>query len=83
MTGILLVIGRENIGERLLFPEKLPETQLITDKINNIEYTYPANFSNRCWATELPCSNLEIKQNIQLRDPEKGIAAGFKYVEVN
>lgn len=82
MITILLILGRENIENRWLFSEKLPETKLRTEKINNLEYTYPANFSIQCWATELPCSPLPIKQNIKLRDPEKGIAAGFKYIEV-
>ncbi|AFY77123.1 hypothetical protein Ple7327_1770 [Pleurocapsa sp. PCC 7327] len=62
---------------RLVFPSKLPSFDLIYAKINDVEYTYPANWTNKCWITKLPCSEVGIKNDIKLRNPAKGIGAGF------
>lgn len=79
ITIILLISGASNLENRLLFPAKLLESTLIKAQNNDVEYTYPADFYLRCWGAELPCAALPIKSNIQLRDANKGIKAGFEF----
>jgi hypothetical protein len=66
---------------RLVLPSKLPSFGLISARVNDVDYTYPANWTNKCWITKLPCSEVGIKNNIKLRDPAKGIEAGFILIE--
>ncbi|MDJ0846239.1 LIC_10190 family membrane protein [Crocosphaera sp.] len=76
---LFLSIGQNNLGKRLFYPEKLPENRLIQARKNDINYTYPADFKVQCWGAKLPCAALKIKQDIQLYNQKKGIAAGFKW----
>jgi hypothetical protein len=73
-TAILIQTAMQS---RFLLPSKLPSTQLITQKINDVEYTYPAHWYIKCWAAELPCAAIPIQENIRLRDASRGIEAGF------
>ncbi len=74
-----LVIGNHrNLKNRLLLPENIPSLPLKTATINNVTYRYPKNFQLQCWAADLPCSSLPIEQEIELRNPKKGLKAGFR-----
>lgn len=78
LLGLLLIIfSQVIISDRLFFPAKLPTAQLIRSRVNDIEYTYPANWAVRCWNAELPCAAVPINKYVQLRDPLWGIGAGF------
>lgn len=61
----------------LLLPPELPKAEVIKEKINDVEYFYPANWTVRCWDTKLPCAGVPIQHNIKLKDSQKGIAEGF------
>jgi len=51
--------------------------ELVQDQVNNLQYYYPNNFTNQCWYSDLPCAAVHIERDIQLRNPVKGIKAGF------
>ena len=59
-----------------LVPHRLPKAEIIAAQVNNVKYIYPANWTVRCWAAELPCAPTP-RQDIQLRNPSRGIGAGF------
>ncbi|TVQ45335.1 MAG: hypothetical protein EA365_07820 [Gloeocapsa sp. DLM2.Bin57] len=74
---ILIIRGWDNLNNRLLLPAKLPSFPLVKGQVNDVEYYYPDNFKIQCWQRQLPCATLPIQRDIQLRNPEKGIKAGF------
>jgi len=83
----LFIMGLTTVGliqskaqSRLILPPSLPSVNLVSDQVNDVTYVYPANWTVRCWASPLPCSAVPIK-NIRLRDPSKGIGAGFVSVK--
>jgi hypothetical protein len=80
--GLLSVTIAPNEAESAwLLPPHLPKADLVTEKVNNIEYVHPTNYTLRCWAAPLPCAALPIKQNITLRNPKNGIRSGFMLVK--
>ncbi|MGG6266423.1 LIC_10190 family membrane protein [Leptolyngbya sp. AN03gr2] len=78
LTTILLFnyLHSHSVAELLLPPARssLPTSQIA---VNNIVINVP-NEGVHCWATEIPCvPKPQIPKRIQLRDPERGIGAGF------
>ncbi len=69
---------------RILLPPPLPAIESATAQINNLEYNYPTD-SEGCWAIALPCiqegvtpqKGSVLEDNLMLRDPERGLSAGF------
>lgn len=81
MIGLTTVsLIQSKAQSRLILPPSLPSVNLVSDQVNDVTYVYPANWTVRCWASPLPCSAVPIK-NIRLRDPSKGIGAGFVSVK--
>ncbi|HEY9300318.1 MAG TPA: hypothetical protein VIQ31_28945 [Phormidium sp.] len=77
LTSCFLIILAED--QRRLFsllPPELPRPELIEAQVNDVKYTYPTDWSYKCWATPLPCSGI-VLDNIRLRKPAQGIHAGF------
>lgn len=60
----------------LLVPPRLPEATTVRVRMNNIEYQQPTE-SDQCWATEIPCACYPLADDVVLRQPERGMAAGF------
>jgi hypothetical protein len=73
----------------LLLPPPLPESVIVTKRVNDILYSAPASgdvpivptagpspHKDLCWAARLPCA-FEVPDNVQLRDAQRGIAGGF------
>ena len=60
---------------RLVLPPRLQSAPLTQKQVNDITYLVPQN-GDVCWGSELPCA-FEITPDIYLRDPSRGIAAGF------
>lgn len=59
-------------------PPKVPGLPpLETIYINDVKYTYPSDWSVRCWDAELPCTPTPVSYEIRLRKPSLGIAGGF------
>lgn len=73
-----------NHNIHVLLPPKLKNpTEFLDKKSHDLSYSVPndihpknGNTDNRCWAAELPCTP-EHPNNIKLRNPQKGIRAGF------
>nr|WP_157871973.1 hypothetical protein [Gloeothece verrucosa] len=81
-VGLATVFCIQGIAQsRLFLPPALPTVELAKAQINDIEYVYPSPLSALCWGSQLPCTLGPIPINIQLRDPSKGISAGFVYVK--
>lgn len=67
---------QNDVKSRWLLPAELPSVQVIKSKVNDVEYAYPANWTVRCWKYPLPCAHVPV-HNVKLRDPGRGIGAGF------
>lgn len=65
---------------RFFLPPELPSENVVTERINDIEYVFPQK-TDKCWAAKLPCAPEPITQNIKLRNPARGIEAGFIQVK--
>jgi hypothetical protein len=78
LIGITIAGFSHTKGQsRLLLPPELPEDRIATQQVNNIEYSFPID-SGKCWAAELPCvGEPSDRENVQLRNPSRGIEAGF------
>ncbi len=63
-------------GFSLFIPPRLPRAVVIHQRINDIDFYQPIE-GDQCWAAELPCANGELDGDIRLRDPARGISAGF------
>jgi hypothetical protein len=78
-------------GHNALLPPPLPTSAIVQKTTNAIVYSapksgnlplyegspYTADQLDRCWAAPIPCA-YEIAPDVQLRDPAKGLAAGFE-----
>lgn len=74
LAALIITIFIKNGTEyQLLLPPQLPQAKLRQTQVNNIKYFSP---NGLCWAAELPCT-FEVKKDIRLRDPKRGIKAGF------
>ncbi|MEL7313692.1 MAG: hypothetical protein AAFN08_01930, partial [Cyanobacteria bacterium J06559_3] len=61
-----------------LLPTNLPAVPPLAEvQVNDVTYTYPADWSVRCWDADLPCAPVPTLDDISLRDPSIGIGAGF------
>jgi len=76
LTLISILFINQGIQFRLFLPPKLPQMKFAKKQVNDIVFFSPEISPKLCWATELPCA-FKIEENIQLRDPSRGIQAGF------
>ncbi|MGL5080405.1 MAG: LIC_10190 family membrane protein [Microcoleaceae cyanobacterium] len=78
LAGLTLVAMLSSESRhRLFLPPELPRTKLLTEQVNDVQYSRPANRALKCWAAELPCASVPVHQNVRLRDPNQGIGGGF------
>lgn len=75
-TVLIVAFSQSSLRSRLVLPPPLPQAKVTPAQVNNVAYFSPQNSKGACWATELPCSP-QPSEDIQLRDPDRGIAAGF------
>jgi len=77
--GALILVGitSSSVQNRLILPPQLPSIELLQKQVNDIAYFSPKNSGDLCWATKLPCA-FEL-QDVKLREPARGIEAGFVY----
>src|SRR5262249_6982259 len=76
----LTTIG--NDATLLLLPPSVAApgaNDVVNKRLNDLEYKqilkgYP---DGQCWAAELPCTPLLFREDIKLRNPGRGIAAGL------
>ena len=84
LSGLAVVICWQGQAQsRFLLPPELLEVPLIKAQVNDVEYVYPADGSvplSLCWASPLPCALGPIEKDIRLRNPARGIGAGFMQV---
>jgi hypothetical protein len=60
---------------RLLVPPALPEAATEAREVNGLRYSVATG--RQCWAAELPCAERELPRDVTLRDPARGLSAGF------
>jgi hypothetical protein len=79
LVSAITVTQLQGDYSRVLLPPPLPKVRTIQRQVNNVTYYSPSADklwgTELCWATQLPCA-LTVK-NTRLRDPERGIRAGF------
>jgi hypothetical protein len=63
---------------RLLLPPALPKATVTIRETGHLKYFAPAA-GTQCWAAELPCTPYEPPDDIELRDPARGLGAGFEH----
>ena len=68
-----------------IMPARMQTPAVKRERINDVEFYSPVD-GNQCWAAELPCSSgvrpndyFQMPPDLVLRDPARGIAAGFKH----
>jgi len=74
----IVILVKTGHGHSLWLPSRLPRISTHQAQVNDVIYYYPTQ-SSQCWAEAIPCSPGPIQQDIQLRDPAKGIGGGFVY----
>ena len=79
LATVVLVLGE--VQSRWLLPSQLPSAKVVHEKVNDVKYVYPANWTAKCWSAKLPCAEVPINKNIKLRDPSRGIGSGFVHVK--
>lgn len=75
-TSTRVGAGVEGRVRRLLIPPLLPEAVLSPREVNGLKYTIPADWE-QCWASALPCAGRDLPGDVTLRDPARGLGAGF------
>ena len=78
LAALTIIISVDNgVQSRLLLPPQLPRVELLNKTVNDVTYFAPNNPPpGLCWAAKLPCA-LYPEKDIKLRDPARGIKAGF------
>lgn len=78
---VTIVFVMTEFQSRWLLPSQLPSAKVVHEKVNDVKYVYPANWTAKCWAAKLPCAEVPINKNIKLRNPSRGIGSGFVHVK--
>ncbi|UBF26560.1 hypothetical protein K9N68_00660 [Kovacikia minuta CCNUW1] len=75
LSGFVIVLSLTYGAQhaQLLLPPPLKTAQLLQKEFNNITYVSPVN--DLCWSAPIPCA-FRI-ENVKLRDPDRGLVAGF------
>jgi len=77
LSAFALVLSIHRGGwQRLLLPPQIAKIEFVQKQTNDILYLSPKQPGQLCWATDLPCA-FQLEQSVKLRDPAKGIEAGF------
>ncbi|MEM9266819.1 MAG: hypothetical protein AAGA46_14975, partial [Cyanobacteria bacterium P01_F01_bin.13] len=74
-AGFIFFSQRVELSKRLVLPPAMPSTKTVLRQSHDVTYAWPLNEERLCWTADLPCSN--GMDDVQLRNPDKGIAAGF------
>jgi hypothetical protein len=56
--------------------DELKSLELVTERVNGIEYRRPLN-EDQCWGATLPCLPRPLESDIYLRHPDEGLRSGF------
>lgn len=76
LAGILAItLSPPSVRARWLLPPAMPTATVEPKWSHNFVYVSPVGDQMRCWDAPLPCS--PSKGHIQLRDPDRGLEAGF------
>jgi hypothetical protein len=78
-TLIFVSSGKNSAESRLLLPPPLQRVEVLQKQVNDVKYFSPKYSRELCWSAELPCTPFEVKNDIRLREPSRGIRAGFIY----
>lgn len=63
-------------GNGLFLPPPLQPVEVSLERASNFSFFSPQGEGALCWGTQIPCA-FTIKPNVQLRDPDRGLAGGF------
>ncbi|MBW4621279.1 MAG: hypothetical protein KME17_18210 [Cyanosarcina radialis HA8281-LM2] len=77
VVSAIVVSQLQGNYSKILLPPPLQPVKTTQKQINDLTYYSPQGLSPQglCWATRLPCA-FTVK-NVRLRDPNRGIRAGF------
>ncbi|MDP8966690.1 MAG: hypothetical protein M3O33_22425 [Cyanobacteriota bacterium] len=78
-TLIFVSSGKNSAESRLLLPPPLQKVEVLQKQVNDVKYFSPKYSRELCWSAKLPCTPFEVKNDIRLREPSRGIRAGFIY----
>ncbi|HEY9607562.1 MAG TPA: hypothetical protein V6C85_38610 [Allocoleopsis sp.] len=82
IVPLRMFLASPNLQLHLLLPPQMQTphpTEVLNRQVNDIKYIVLPHSSSQdqCWAAELPCTPGLSYENIELRDPERGIGGGF------
>lgn len=78
-VGFIFFSQRVQLSERLILPPAMPSAETVLKQSYDVTYALPLNDRKLCWTAPLPCSR--GMDDVRLRNPEKGIAAGFTWAD--
>jgi hypothetical protein len=65
---------------QVVWPRPLPEPEALAQRrAANFDYRLTVEEEDRCWAAPLPCAPLPVPDAVVLRDPARGLRAGFAF----
>jgi hypothetical protein len=68
--------GVEGRFKRLLLAPPLPVALTEPREEHGLKYLIPLD-REQCWGAELPCTEIELRGGVTLRDPARGLRGGF------
>ncbi|WP_404786464.1 LIC_10190 family membrane protein [Altericista sp. CCNU0014] len=74
--SIAMGLSNQSIQTVLLWPPLPHRPDLLQRQVNDVTYFSPAKPPWACWAAPLPCA-VKPAIDIKLRDPSRGLGAGF------
>jgi hypothetical protein len=78
-TLIFVSSSKNSVQSRLILPPPLQKVEVLQKQVNDVKYFSPKSPKELCWSAELPCTPFDVKNDVRLRDPSRGIQAGFIY----
>ena len=75
----VLILFQPDVQARLFLPPTMPSTAVEARQSHDVQYVQPINDNVKCWDATIPCTPNDL--NIRLRNPERGLRAGFVPVE--
>ena len=70
-----IILVQPDVRLRLLLPPAMPTAEVQAKQSHDVQYVAPVSDRGQCWDAPLPCTPDSI--NIRLRNPARGLKAGF------
>ncbi|TVQ18497.1 MAG: hypothetical protein EA367_14580 [Leptolyngbya sp. DLM2.Bin15] len=84
LVGAIAAVAVAQASPNIVLPPPLPSVQVTTAQMQDLSYVHPIDVGvDLCWDAPNPCALGPLEWEIQLRQPERGLAGGFELVLPN